>query len=106
VDDIISHGPERETGRLARYAPAALMLAMLIAVTAIAIGHLPQHRAAGPRHPSPAAASGQVQLAGLGPGAARMLNGDHPFHMPHSPGDHSRQCRRPLPSCRPGRRPG
>ena len=78
MDDLISHGPEREPGRLARHAPAALMLAILIVVAVMAIGHQPGHRAARPGHPAPAAARGPVQLAGLGSGAARMLNGDRP----------------------------
>ncbi len=94
MDDIIRHGPEREPGRLARLAAAALIFAMLIVVAAVAIGHLPRHSAAGPRHPAPVVASGPVQLAGLGPGAARMLNGDRPDHMPYSPGDHAGRCRR------------
>ncbi len=91
MDDIISHGPEREPSRLARH--AAAVLAMLIVVAVVAVGHLARHRAAGPRHPAPVVASGPVQLAGLGPRAARMLNGDRPDHMPSPPGDHAGRCR-------------
>jgi hypothetical protein len=110
VDDIISHGPGREPGRLARHAPAALMLAILIVAAAMAIGHLPRHRAAGPRHPAPVAASGQVQLAGLGPGAARRLNSDHPCTCRTRPAitpAHAAIARRGtgLPARQPGRLP-
>ena len=93
MDDIISHGPEREPSRLARHAAAALILAMLIVLAVAAIGHLPRHHAGGPRHPASVVDSGPVQLAGLGAGAARMLNGDRPDHRPYSPGDHAGRCR-------------
>ncbi len=94
MDDIISHGPEREPGGLARLAATALILAILVVVAVVAIGHLPRHGAAGRHRPAPVVASGPVQLAGLGPGAARMLNGDRPDHLPYPPGGHRSRCRR------------
>lgn len=97
MDDIITHGPEREPRRLAGPATAALVLATLVVLAIVALGHLPRHHAAGPRRPAAVIASAPVQLAGLGPGAARMLNGGRPDHMPYRPGDHAGRCDRVTP---------
>jgi len=85
MDDILSQGPEREPGRLARHATAALVLAVLIVLAFVAVRYLPHHRAASSHHSASVVRAGPVQLAGLGPGAARMLNGDRPDRPPPLP---------------------
>ena len=92
MDDIISHGHEREPTRLARPAAAALILAVLIVLAVVAIGRLPRHHIPAPHRPAAVIASGPVQLAGLGSGVARRLNGYRPDHRPERPGGHAHRC--------------
>ncbi len=101
MDDIISNGPQREPSLLARHATAAVVLAVLVVLAVVAIRYLPRPAHAGRHHPAPVVASGPVQLAGLGPAAARLLNGDRPDRLPYLPGD---RYGRTLAHCR--REPG
>jgi len=106
MDDLINSGPQREPGLLARHATAAVIVAVLVVLAVVAIRHLPRPADAAKHHPASAVASGPVQLAGLGPAAARLLNGDRPAFPPgrlygrygralarcsHEPGNHDFQ---------------
>ena len=67
--DILSQGTERPPGR--RLVSVTVVVAAVLAI--LVARHLPHHVI--PAHrPAPAVASGPVQLAGLGSGAAALLN--------------------------------
>jgi len=93
MDDVLSHGGDREPSRRPGRLAAVVVLAVLAAVIA---WHLPRGRAAPPHRAAAAAASvavgpvavaaGPVQLAGLGSGAAGLLNGARRDHRPAMPG--------------------
>ena len=69
MDDILSQGTERPPG----WRPVVATLIAVAAVIALLVArHLPHEVTAG--HPPAPAASGPVQLAGLGSGAAALLN--------------------------------
>lgn len=68
--DILSHGTDRRRG----WRPVAVTVATTAAALAILVArHLPHDGMPAHRH-APAAAPGPVQLAGLGSGAAALLN--------------------------------
>jgi hypothetical protein len=72
MDDILSQGTERSPS----WRRVVAMVTIAAAVIAISIArHLPQRDVAAHR-PVPIASSGPVQLAGLGSGAAALLNHD------------------------------
>jgi hypothetical protein len=72
MDDVLSHGRDREPGRRTGRLAVVVVLAVLAVVIA---WHLPRGRAVPPRPASAAVTVGPVQLAGLGSGAAGLLDG-------------------------------
>jgi hypothetical protein len=70
MDEILSQGGDREPGRWSRRLAAVVVLVVLVVVTA---GHLP-HGQVVPAHAAAAVTAGPVQLAGLGSGAAGLLD--------------------------------
>jgi hypothetical protein len=110
MDDVLSQGGDRERSQWPRRLAAIAVLVVLVAVLA---WHLPRGRAA-PAHSSPAAiTAGPVQLAGLGSGAAGLLNGtglDHraglamgrPGHGPAAAGCLSPETSLPVLAATPG----
>jgi len=75
MDDLLILGSDRERSPWPR---RLAVVAVLIAVAVVVITHLPGNGEAPSRHPAaPVSASvsaGPVQLAGLGPGAAGLLD--------------------------------
>jgi len=75
VDDLLILGPDREPSPWRRRLAA---VAILIVLAVVIITHLPHGREASPRPPavsvSVSISAGPVQLAGLGSGAASLLN--------------------------------
>jgi len=83
MDDVLSHGRDREPGRRTGRLAVVVVLAVLAVVIA---WHLPRGRAVPPRPASAAVTVGPVQLAGLGSGAAGLLDGggrDHRAGVGH-----------------------
>jgi hypothetical protein len=74
MDDLLSQGKDREPSR---WPPRLLVLTILILLTIAVVRHLPSERAAAPVHPAAAKSAGPVQLAGLGSGAASLLDHDN-----------------------------
>jgi len=71
MDDLPSQGGDREPSR---WPPRLLVIAILILLAIVVIRHLPETRAAPPHRPAAAVSAGPVQLAGLGSGAAGLLD--------------------------------
>ena len=73
MDDLLILGPDREPSPWRRRLAA---VAILIVLAVVIITHLPHGREASPRPPavSVSISAGPVQLAGLGSGAASLLN--------------------------------
>jgi hypothetical protein len=93
MDDVLSHGRDREPSRRAGRLAVVVVLAVLAVVIA---WHLPRGRPAPPHRAAAAAAvaAGPVQLAGLGSGAAGLLDGARREHR----AGHARAGRRRLPA--------
>jgi len=73
MDDVLSHGMDREPNRWPRRLGALAVACCL--VVAVVLDGRPDRELAAPRPGTPAIlAAGPVQLAGLGSGAAWMLN--------------------------------
>jgi hypothetical protein len=71
MDDILSQGGDREPSRWPRrLAP----LAVLVVLAVVIVMHIPHGRTTLERPPAVAATGGAVQLAGLGSGAASLLD--------------------------------
>jgi anti-sigma-K factor RskA len=71
MDTVLSQGGNREHSWRVRILAAIAVLAVLAVVIA---GHLPHGRTVLARHRATAVTAGPVQLAGLGSGAAGLLN--------------------------------
>jgi len=71
MDDLLILGSDREPSPWPR---RLTVVAVLIAVAAVVITHLPGKREAPSRHPAVSVSAGPVQLAGLGSGAAGLLD--------------------------------
>ncbi len=71
MDDVLSQGGDREPSRWPRRL-AAIAVSVVLAV--VIVGHLPRGRAAPPHRPAIVPTAGPVQLAGLGSGAAGLLD--------------------------------
>lgn len=71
MDDIISQGGGREPSRWSRRLAA---IAVLVVLAVVIVRLLPRESAAPPRHRALAVSAGPVQLAGLGSGAAVLLD--------------------------------
>lgn len=72
MDDVLSHGRDREPSRRGGRLAVVVVLAVLAVVIA---WHLPRGRAVPPHRGAAAVTAGPVQLAGLGSGAAGLLDG-------------------------------
>ena len=71
MDDVLSLGGDREPAKWAR----RVTMVVTAAVLAVAVARsLPQHSRTVAHHSATAATAGPVQLAGLGSGAARLLD--------------------------------
>jgi len=81
MDDVLSQGGDREPSRWPR---RLAVIAVLVVLAVVIAGHLPRGRAV-PAHRPAAAATGPVQLAGLGSGAAGLLDQAHGISGPASP---------------------
>jgi hypothetical protein len=71
MDDVLSQGGDREPSRWSRRLAA---IAVLFVLAVVIVGHLPRGQAALVHRPATAVAAGPVQLAGLGSGAASLLD--------------------------------
>jgi hypothetical protein len=71
MDDLLSHGKD---GGPSPWPPRLLVLTILILLGVAVVSHLPSGRVAAPPRPAAAKSAGPVQLAGLGSGAASLLN--------------------------------
>jgi hypothetical protein len=80
MDDLLSQGKDREPSP---WPPRLLMLAILILLAVAIVRHIPSARVAAPDRPVAAKSAGPVQLAGLGSGAAGLL--DHADGLARSP---------------------
>jgi hypothetical protein len=71
MHDLLILGRDREPSPWPRRLAA---VAVLIVLAVVVITHLPAKRETQPRHPAATASAGPVQLAGLGSGAAGLLD--------------------------------
>jgi len=71
MDDLLILGPDREPGPWLR---RLTVVAVLIVLAIVAITHLPHKPETSSRRPAATASAGPVQLAGLGSGAAGLLD--------------------------------
>jgi hypothetical protein len=71
MDDLLSQGKDREPSP---WPPRLLVLAILILLAVAIVRHLPTGRVAVPDRQAAALSAGPVQLAGLGSGAAGLLD--------------------------------
>jgi hypothetical protein len=71
VDDLLILGSDREPRPWLR---RLTVVAVVIVLAVVVIMHLPHKRETPPHHRAAAASAGPVQLAGLGSGAAGLLN--------------------------------
>jgi hypothetical protein len=71
VDDLLILGSDRERGPWLR---RLTVVAVLIALVVVVITHLPHKRETPAHHHAATSSAGPVQLAGLGSGAAGLLN--------------------------------
>jgi hypothetical protein len=71
MDDILSQGGDREPGRWPRRLVA---IAVLVVLAVVVVRHLPPDRDALPPRPAMAVTADPIQLAGLGAGAAGLLD--------------------------------
>ena len=71
MDDLLILGRDREPSPWLR---RLTVVAVLIVLAVVVITHLPDKREIPSRHPAATASAGPVQLAGLGSGAAGLLN--------------------------------
>ncbi len=72
MDDVLSQGEDRELSWRARILAAITVLLVLAFVVA---AHLPHERPSPVHHRAALVTAGPVQLAGLGSGAAGLLDG-------------------------------
>jgi len=71
MDDLLILGSDRERSPWPR---RLAVVAVLIAVAVVVITHLPGKGGTPSRHPAASVSAGPVQLAGLGSGAAGLLD--------------------------------
>src|SRR5580704_13222396 len=109
MDDLLVQGKDRQPSP---WPPRLLVIAILVLIAVAVLRHLPPSpRANLPPHPAAAADAGPVQLAGLGSGAAGLLNHAagiaRPAGSPHRrpPATRSRDTDQPIPGSRPLPRP-
>jgi hypothetical protein len=97
MDDLLILGSDREPGPWLR---RLTVVAVLIVLALVVITHLAHQRETSSRRPAATASAGPVQLAGLGSGAAGLLDHAHGIARPALPATSpSRAGRRlgPLP---------
>jgi len=70
MEDVLSRGGDREPSRWPR---RLAVIAVVVVLTVVIAGHLPRGRAVQAHRPA-VVATGPVQLAGLGSGAAGLLD--------------------------------
>jgi hypothetical protein len=71
MEDLLSQGKDHEPSP---WPPRLLVIAILVLVAVAVVRHLPGGRVAPPDHPAASVSAGPVQLAGLGRGAAGLLD--------------------------------
>ena len=97
MDDLLILGPDREPSPWPR---RLTVVAVLIVLALVVIIHRPQKRDTSSRRPAATASAGPVQLAGLGSGAAGLLDHADGIARPAVPATSPSQAgprRGPLP---------
>jgi hypothetical protein len=97
MDDLLILGPDREPGPWPRRLAA---VAVLIVLALVVVTHLPHKPETSSRRPAATASAGPVQLAGLGSGAAGLLDQADGIARPAVPATSPSQAGRrvgPLP---------
>ena len=97
MEDLLSQGKDHEPNP---WPPRLLVITILVLLAAAVIRQLPDGRLAAPDRPAATISAGPVQLAGLGRGAAGLLDQADGIvqptlaqHLPYSDGCHRRAAR-------------
>ena len=97
MQDFLSQGKD---GGPSPWPPRLVVIVILVLLVVAVVRHLPDERVTSPNRPASAVSAGPVQLAGLGRGAAGLLDQADGIvqptlaqHLPYSDGCHRRAAR-------------